>query len=38
MNIVVTLTSAVLMVIAARGIYTLQWWLERTDYERHFED
>jgi hypothetical protein len=28
----------VLMVIVAMGIYNLQWWLERSDYERHFED
>ena len=26
------------MVMFAAGIYNLQWWLERTDYERHFED
>ena len=29
---------AVLMVMVARGIYNLQWWLERSDYNRHFED
>jgi hypothetical protein len=38
MNAVVTLASAVLMVLIATGTYNLQWYLERTDYERHFED
>ena len=38
MNAVVGLGSAVLMVAAATGLYNLQWWLERTDYQRHFED
>ena len=38
MNVVVTLASAVLMVLIATGTYNLQWYLERTDYERHFED
>jgi hypothetical protein len=38
MNVVVTLASAALMVLIATGTYNLQWWLERTDYERHFED
>jgi hypothetical protein len=38
MNVVVALATAVLMVMVATGIYNLQWWLERTDYERHFED
>jgi hypothetical protein len=38
MNVVIAVASAVLMVIVAMGIYNLQWWLERGDYERHFED
>jgi hypothetical protein len=38
MNVVVVLSSAVVMVLAATGVYNLQWWLERSDYERHFED
>ena len=38
MNVVITVASAALMVMVATGIYNLQWWLERSDYERHFED
>jgi hypothetical protein len=38
MNVVIAVASAVLMVIVAMGIYNLQWWLERSDYRRHFED
>jgi hypothetical protein len=38
MNVVIAVVSAVLMVIVAMGIYNLQWWLERSDYQRHFED
>ncbi len=38
MNVVIAFGSAVLMVTAATGMYNLQWWLERSDYERHFED
>jgi hypothetical protein len=37
-NVVITVASAVLMVTVAMGIYNLQWWLERSDYRRHFED
>jgi hypothetical protein len=37
-NVIVALGSAVTMVMAATGLYNLQWWLERTDYQRHFED
>jgi hypothetical protein len=37
-NVVITVASAVLMAMAAAGIYNLQWWLERSDYQRHFED
>jgi hypothetical protein len=38
MNVVTALASAVLMVMVATGTYNLQWWLERRDYQRHFED
>ena len=38
MTDIIAIASAVLMVIVATGIYNLQWWLERSDYERHFED
>jgi hypothetical protein len=38
MNVVITVASAVLMVVAASGVYNLQWWLESSDYRRHFED
>jgi hypothetical protein len=37
-NTVVTVGSAVLVMMNAKTIYHLQWWLERTDYRRHFED
>jgi len=38
MSVVLAFASAVLMVMIAKGIYGLQWWLERSDYNRHFED
>jgi hypothetical protein len=38
MNIVVFVGVAVVMVMVAMGTYNLQWWLERSDYLRHFED
>ena len=38
MSVVISFGSAVVMVMFATGIYNLQWWLERIDYERHFED
>jgi hypothetical protein len=38
MSAVISLGSAAVMVMLAMGIYNLQWWLERSDYERHFED
>lgn len=38
MNVVIVVGSAVLLVMVATGIYNLQLWLERFDYERHFED
>lgn len=38
MSVVISLGSAVVMVMFASGIYNLQWWLEHTDYQRHFED
>jgi hypothetical protein len=37
-NAVVAAGSAVMMGMAASGIYSLQGWLERIDYQRHFED
>jgi hypothetical protein len=38
MSLVIGVSSAVVMVMVATGTYNLQWWLERNDYERHFED
>jgi hypothetical protein len=38
MNVVISVGSAVVMGMFATGIYQLQWWLERSDYQRHFED
>ena len=38
MNVVISAASAVVMAMFATGIYSLQWWLERSDYKRHFED
>jgi hypothetical protein len=38
MNAVIAAGSAVLLVMIATGTYTLQSWLERADYQRHFED
>jgi hypothetical protein len=38
MSLVVAVSSAVVMVMFATGTYNLQWWLERSDYQRHFED
>lgn len=38
MNAIIAVGSAVTMVMAATGLHNLQWWLERTDYQRHFED
>jgi hypothetical protein len=37
-SVVITVASAMLMAMVAMGIYNLQWWLERGDYRRHFED
>jgi hypothetical protein len=37
-NVVIAMGSAVMMAMAASGIYNLQGWLERVDYQRHFED
>jgi len=37
-SLTVTLACAVLMALIARGVYTLQWSLEQSDYRRHFED
>ena len=38
MSLVVAVGTAVVVVLVAAGTYNLQWWLERSDYERHFED
>jgi hypothetical protein len=38
MNGIIAVVSAVMMVMVATGIYNLQYWLERSDYIRHFED
>jgi hypothetical protein len=38
MNVVISVGSAVVMVMFATGIYSLQSRLERSDYQRHFED
>jgi hypothetical protein len=38
MNVVISVGSAVVMAMFATAIYQLQWWLERSDYQRHFED
>lgn len=38
MNATISVVCAGLMVLLAMGTYNLQWWLERNDYERHFED
>jgi hypothetical protein len=38
MSVITAVSSAVVLVLAAAGVYNLQWWLERSDYERHFED
>jgi hypothetical protein len=38
MNVIIAIGSAATMLMAATGLYNLQWWLERADYQRHFED
>ncbi len=38
MNAVIGVGSALMMVVAATGLYNLQWWPERSDYERHFDE
>ena len=38
MSLVVAAASVVAMVTFATAMYSLQWRLERSDYERHFED
>jgi hypothetical protein len=37
-NVAIALGSVVTMGMAASGMYSLQGWLERADYQRHFED
>ncbi|CAM4122279.1 hypothetical protein MYSE111917_11695 [Mycobacterium senriense] len=38
MNAIVSVACVGLMVLLAMGTHSLQWRLERNDYERHFED
>lgn len=38
MTLLIALGWAVLLVMVIAGIHNLQSWLERCDYERHFED
>jgi|GraSoiStandDraft_43_1057313.scaffolds.fasta_scaffold1104071_1 hypothetical protein len=38
MSVLIAAASAVVIMIIAKGTYDLQWWLERSDYRRHFED
>ncbi len=38
MNVVITVGSALTMLMSVAGPHSLQAWLERTDYQRHFED
>lgn len=38
MTAIVSVACVGLMLLLAMGTYNLQWWLERNDYERHFED
>jgi hypothetical protein len=38
MNVVISIGTAVMMAAFAIGIYNLQWWLERSDHKRHFQD
>jgi hypothetical protein len=38
MNAVTFVASGALLLMLTTGIYNLQSWLERYDYERHFED
>jgi hypothetical protein len=37
-NVVFALGYVVTIGMAASGMYRLQGWLERSDYQRHFED
>jgi len=38
MNTLLTVFTAVLLVLTAVGVYKLQSWLERWDHDRHVED
>jgi len=38
MNLIIAVACAVLIMMVAKGLYSLQWWLEHSDYQRHFED
>jgi hypothetical protein len=37
-NAVIAVSTAALLVVTALGLYDLQSWLERWDYQRHFDD
>jgi hypothetical protein len=37
-NVAIAVGCAAVMVTAAKAMYSLQEWLERVDYQRHFED
>ena len=38
MTVVIAVASAALMAMVATGMFNLRGWLERSDYQRHFED
>ncbi len=38
MSVLIAAASAVVIMIVAKGVYDLQYWLECSDYHRHFED
>jgi hypothetical protein len=38
MNVIIVVGSAMLLVMLTTGICNLQSWLERSDFECHFED
>ncbi|SNV61205.1 Uncharacterised protein [Mycolicibacter terrae] len=38
MSVVVATCVAVLIVLTSSGAHEFQLWLERWDYDRHFED
>ena len=38
MTMAIFVCSAALLTVLAIGVYNLESWLERWDYERHYED